>query len=166
MSIRRVLVALATVAIAAGVGLGPAGASGPRIGPHQEFVGLVNGSTGQQQPATIAVACPGPGQGQTTHPLPHQSLEVSLPAAAGGTVGNTGPRAHHIEAYLGIPPSGTPSGGLATFRHYGHQRPIPTSITVPCSGKGYITFIPFPRVPGRTVPFVVPVEYANIATSS
>lgn len=163
MSTRRVLAFIAIVGAAFAGTLGTAGAAGPRIGPHQEFVGLVNGSTGQHDPAVIKVACPGPGQGQTTHPLPHQSLEVSLPAAVGGTVGNTGPDATHISAYFGIPPSGAASGGLATFKHYGHKKPIPTSLTVPCSGSGYITFIPFPRVPGETVPFVVPVEYANIA---
>jgi hypothetical protein len=163
MSTRRAAVFAVVVAATIGMSVGAAGAAHPRIRPNQEFVGLVNGSTGQQSPAVIKVACPGPEQGKTTHPLPHQTLAVSLPASTGGTVGNTGPDATHINAYFGIPPSGAASGGLATFKHYGHKKPIPTSITVPCSGKAYITFLPFPRVPGQTVGFVVPVEFANIA---
>jgi hypothetical protein len=164
MSIRRVLAVVAVIGMTVAVGVGSAAASGPRIAPNQEFVGLVNGSTGQHAPAQIKVACPGPAQGQTTHPLPHQSLEVSLPASTGGTVGHTGPRARRISTFLGIPPSGTATGGgLPTFTHYGNKKPIPTSLTVPCSGSGYITFIPFPRVPGKTVAFVVPVDYVNVA---
>ena len=166
MSTRRALAFLAITAAVVAATIGTAGASpahGPRIGPNQVFVGRVNGSTGQQQPAVIKVACPGPAQGQTTHPLPHQTLEVSPPASTAATVGHTGPDATHIDAFLGIPPSGTVTGDLATFTHYGHAKRLPTSITVPCSGSGYITFIPFPRVPGETVAFVVPVTYANIA---
>jgi hypothetical protein len=164
MTGRRVLAFVAVVGTAFAGMLGAAAATGPRIGPNQQFVGLVNGSTGQHDPAVITVACPGPVRaGETTHPLAHQTLEVRLSASADGTVGNTGPKARRISAYLGIPPSGTATGGLATFRYYGHKKPIPTSISVPCSGSGSITFIPFPRVPGETVAFVVPVEYANIA---
>ena len=165
MSTRRILAVVAVIGAALALTLGTAAATGPRIGPNQSFVGLVNGSTGQQQPAVIKVACPGPAQGQTTHPLPHQSLEVNLPTSTATTVGHTGPDARYISAFLGVPPSGTATAGLATFHHYGNKKPIPTSITVPCSGRGYITFIPFPRVPGETVSFVVPITYANIAVT-
>src|SRR3954469_11094229 len=104
MPTRRALAVLAIIGVAVGTSLAAAGASGPRVRPNQDFVGLVNGSTGQQTPAEITVACPGPAHGQTTHPLAHQTLEVSLPAAAGQTVGHTGPRARYISAFLGIPP--------------------------------------------------------------
>lgn len=163
MSIRRAVVFAAVVATTIGTGVGVASATHPRIRPNEEFVGLVNGSTGGHQPAVVKVACPSPDPNQRTHPLPHQTLAVSIPAASGGTVGNTGPDATHITAVFGIPPSSTATGGLATFKHFGHAKPIPTSISVPCSGTGYITFLPFPRVPGETVPFVVPIEFANIA---
>jgi hypothetical protein len=163
MPARRIVVLAVVVVVAIGTGAGAAGAAHPRIRPNQEFVGLVNGSTGQREPAVITVACPGPQHGRRTHPLPHQTLAVSLPASTGGTVGNTGPEATHITAYFGVPPSSTASGGLATFRRYGREKPIPTSISVPCSGQGFITFLPFPRVPGETVGFVVPVEFADIA---
>jgi hypothetical protein len=165
MAARRATILALVVATAIGTGVGAAGAADaagggrhPRIGPNQEFVGLVNGSTGQKSPAEIRVACPGPSRGQTAHPLPHQSLAVRLPAATTGTVGRTGPAARRISAFLVIPPSAAATGGLATFRHYGRRKAIPTSITVPCSGSGYVTFVPFPRAPGESVPFVVPVE--------
>jgi hypothetical protein len=166
----RRLSALA-VLVAATIGLGittagaaPAGHAHPRVGPNQAFVGLVNGSTGQPTHAVIRVACPGPASGTTTHPLPDQTLAVSLPAAVAPTVGRTGPDAKHISAFMGIPPAAASStDGIATFTHYGRTKPIPTTLNVPCSGSGYITFIPFPRVPGETQAFVVPVDYDNIA---
>jgi hypothetical protein len=156
------------VAVAATIGLGAptaATAAGhPRIGPHQQFIGLVNGSSGVHAHAQVRVACPGPVQdGRTTHPLPHQTLEVTLPPAAGVPVGDTGPRGTHINVYLGIPPSAAGAGGVATFVHYGRSQPIPATLTVPCSGSGYFTFMPFPRDPGKSKAFVVPFDYANIA---
>ncbi len=83
--------------------------------------------------------------------------------AATAKVGFTGPRGDHINAYMGIPPSATDSGGIASFAYYNVAKPIPTTLTVPCSGTGYITFIPFPRDPGKSRSFVVPVDYVNIA---
>jgi hypothetical protein len=77
--------------------------------------------------------------------------------------GYTGAFANRITAYLGIPPTASGTGGIATFYYYGTPKPIPTTLTVPCSGSGYITFIPFPRDPGVSRGFVVPVDYVNIA---
>ena len=171
MSVRRTLVTGMLVLTALGlniVGISAASAaSGPKIGPNQEFVGLVNGSTGLNQHAVIKVACPGPAQGQTTHPLEGQTLSVSLPASTGGTVGDTGPRGRHITVFQGIPPESATTAsaaakGLPTFTHYGTKK-LPTSITVPCSGTGYFTFMPFPRDPGASRAFVVAVDFANIA---
>jgi hypothetical protein len=135
-----------------------------RIGPRQVFVGLVNGSTGATAPAQIRVACAGPVEpGETTHPLAHQPLEVEPPSAVDANVGRTGRFATHISAFVGIPPAATDASGIATFRYYGVRKPIPTTLNVPCSGSGYITFMPLPRDPGRSRAFVVPVEYVNIA---
>lgn len=166
MSTRRTLIFGVTLAAAAGLNLGSAsgaGAKGPRVGPNQQFVGLVNGSTGRQEHAQIRVACPGPGEGQTTHPLEGQTLSVSPPPSAGGTVGDTGPRGRRINVYMGIPPTASSAGGVASFTHYGKKKPIPTTLDVPCSGSGYMTFMAFPRDPGASRAFVVPVDYVNIA---
>jgi hypothetical protein len=169
--VRRTLMA-ATAALAVTLlmvaGAGAASASRPgKIGPNQAFVGLVNGKTGAGSHAQVRVACAGPIRpGETTHPLPNQPLEVMRPSAAAANFANTGAHGTHITAFLGIPPSaGTPpsSGALPTFWHYGVEKPIPTTIEVPCSGSGYITFIPFPRDPGSSKAFVVPVDFVNIA---
>jgi len=152
-------VVLSTTAASASTAAGHA-----RIGPNQIFVGRVNGSSGLDGHAQIRVACPGPGTGGTTHPLPHQPLEVDPPAAVAGVHGDTGRYATAVDAYLGIPPTTGAAGGIATFKHYGRAKSIPTTLTVPCSGSGYITFMPVPRDPGTSRAFVVPVDYVNIAT--
>jgi hypothetical protein len=167
--LRRGLLATVTflAATALVVGTGPAGAAIPpqgKIAPHQFFVGLVNGNSGIGHHAQIRVACPGPiRRGETTHPLPHQPLEVVRPAAILTNDGYTGAHGTHVNAYLGIPPSATTSGGIATFAYYGVKKAIPTTLNVPCSGTGYITFVPLPRDPGSSRAFVVPVDFVNIA---
>jgi hypothetical protein len=135
-----------------------------RIGPNQLFVGLVNGNSGMSSHAQILVACGGPVQpGETTHPLAHQRVDVTLAPSTAANVGDTGPSATHISAFLGIPPASASAGGIATFTHYGVRKPIPTTLDVPCSGSGYITFIAFPRDPGTSRTYVVPVDFDNIA---
>ena len=167
--LRRALV-LAVTVVGASVlvtGAGTAGALTPppgKIGPHQYFIGLVNGNSGIGHHAQVRVACPGPIRpGETTHPLAHQPLEVVRPAAILTKDGYTGADGTQINAYLGIPPTATGSGGIATFRYYGVSKPIPTTLNVPCSGSGFITFVPFPRDPGVSRAFVVPVDFVNIA---
>jgi hypothetical protein len=169
--VRRTFAAAGVVVAASLLLMASAGAASTlpnKIGPNQAFVGLVNGKTGVGPHAQVRVVCPGPaGQpGQTGHPVANQPLEVARPSAVAANFGDTGPRGTHISAFLGIPPSGgTPptTGALPTFWHYGVQKPIPTSINLPCSGSGYITFMPFPRDPGKSKAFVVPVDFVNIA---
>jgi len=168
--VRRTLVAAGAAVAATLLMVASAGAATTlpgKIGPNQAFVGLVNGKTGVGTHAQIRVACPGPvHNGETTHPLPHQPLEVTRPSAVAANFGNTGAHGTHISAFMGIPPSGaTPptTGALPTFWRYGVKKPIPTTINVPCSGTGYITFIPFPRDPGSSKAFVVPVDFVNVA---
>ena len=135
-----------------------------KIGPNQIFVGLVNGQSGISHHAQVLVACPGPVvPGETTHPLAHQPVEVDQPEVINANFGNTGRSASHISAFLGIPPAASNGSGIATFTHYGVPKPIPTTLTVPCSGSGFITFMPFPRDPATSRAFVVPVDYVNIA---
>ena len=153
MSLRRVSTLLAlSVGVWAIAMNATSAASTPRrgrIGPNQAFIGLVNGSPGIGTPAQILVACPGPiFPGETTHPLAGQHLEVQPPPPVGTAFGDTGPDGNRVTAYLGIPPAASATaGGLATFTHYGSPRPIPTTITVPCAGSGFVTFMPWPRDP-------------------
>ena len=167
--LRRALVATVTLlaATALVVGTSPSGAAVPpqgKIGPREYFVGLVNGNSGLSHHAQIRVACPGPVRsGETTHPLPNQPLEVTRPVAILTKDGYTGSNGTQINAYYGIPPTATSTGGIATFFRYGVKKAIPTTLNVPCSGTGHITFISFPRDPGVSRAFVVPVEFVNIA---
>lgn len=162
--VRTVMFVAATALVLGTASAGAAISPHGRIGPRQVFIGLVNGDPGINHHAQIRVACPGPIRpGQTTHPLAHQPLKVTRRAATGTKFGYTGPRGTHINAYLGIPPSASDSGGIATFTYYDAPKPIPTTLDVPCSGSGHITFIPFPRDPGKSRAFVVPVDFVNIA---
>ena len=161
---RTVTFIAATVLVVGTAAAGAAIQPGGKIGPHQAFVGTVNHNNGLKTHAQIRVACPGPIRpGERTHPLGHQPLAVSRVAAVAAKFGNTGAHGTHINAYLGIPPSATDAGGIASFTHYDAPKPIPTTLSVPCSGSGYITFISFPRDPGTSRSFVVPVDYVNIA---
>jgi hypothetical protein len=156
----------AAVAVATLIAVpGAAGATRSAIAPNQTFVGLVNGSTGLTTPAPIYVACAGPiNPGETTHPLAGQTLEVE-PASDPTDAGNTGPLGDRISAFQGVPPSaaGATSSRLPTFRSYDAAKPLPTTITVPCTGTGDISFLPFPRDPGASRAFVVSVEFVNLA---
>jgi hypothetical protein len=168
---RAVAVAIAAavsmLAVLAGSGAARAASSGA-VGPNQYFVGTVNHRTGLQAPAPVRVACAGPaGPNRTTHPLAHQPVAVVRASASNSNAGFTGPQGARISSYLGIPPSaagtGAASGSLPSFTEYGAPQDLPTSITVPCSGTGYITFIPWPRAPGQSRAFVMRVQYVNIA---
>lgn len=155
----------AVLAVAVAV-LGLAGVVGAathvKIAPHQIFTASVNGSHGTPAPAVIRVVCPGPGAGQTGHPLPHQTISVDLAPSASTRNGFTGSNATSIAVFFGAPP---PSDRTTrpTFLRYGVNKPIPTSLTVPCSGTGVITFVPFPESPSTSRSVGVPVEYANLA---
>jgi hypothetical protein len=162
--VRTVMFVSAAVLVVGVAGAGAAIQPGGKIGPHQAFIGLVNHNSGIKTHAQIRVACPGPIRpGERTHPLAHQPLVVTRPEVIQGKFGNTGAHGTHINAYLGIPPVATDSGGIATFTQYDTPKPIPTTLSVPCSGSGFITFIPFPRDPGTSRSFVVPVDFVNIA---
>jgi hypothetical protein len=133
-----------------------------RIRPHQYFSGMVNGSTGHPNPAIIKLVCPGPAGG-TGHPLGGQSVEVSLTASTNANAGYTANAGRSISVFFGVlPPSGSAVGQL-TFTRYGVSMPIPTSVTLPCSGSGVVGFLPFPRTPPISRAAVVPVVYANVA---
>ena len=172
---RRGAVPLAAIAVAVLTIASPAARAAARtthpIRANQFFVGTVNHNNGRHGPAPVRVACAGPvHQGETTHPLAHQPLEV-LRVSSGTNTGSTGPHGNRVTAYLGIPPAApaaagaprAPATGLPTFTRYGAPQPIPTSINVPCSGRGYITFMPWPRDPGVARAYVVPIEYVNVA---
>jgi hypothetical protein len=129
------------------------------IRPHQHFVGLINGSTGTPQPATIRMACFGPIQpGQTGHPFGGQTVAVQRVAATANS-GFTGDRTTSIGAFFGPPPPSGTSASYVDFTTYG-QKALPTSLTLPCSGSGKVSFVPLPVDP-TSRDFVVPVRFVG-----
>ena len=127
------------------------GAAGPvqdpiPIEPNGFFSGYINGHPPGQ--AIIFTSCFGPiTPGETGHPLGNQTIEVKPANAAGSAVdvGYTGSAAHSIVATLG--PSAAANSVIADFTSYYVIDDIPTTITVPCSGSGVVTFTPLPTSP-------------------
>ncbi len=150
------LAASATMSTAAGA------AAHQRVGPHQYFDGLVNGSIGAGKPAIIKVVCPGP-EGRSGHPLGGQTVEVTEPKAILSTSGYTGKHATSIGVFFGAPPPTAVGPGQVSFARYGVAKPIPTSLSLPCGGTGHVTFVPFPQSPPTSRAATVKVEYANVA---
>jgi hypothetical protein len=160
---RLPLVVGATFMAAASTGVTMAWAQGgPGTGPirpHQPFLGLINGNDGVNGPVTINMACYGPVKpGQTGHPMAGQSVGVAQPEVIEGTFGNTGSRGTSIGAFFGAPPP-TASAGSVVFHHYG-TRKMPTSLMLPCSGSGTVTFVALPMSPSERS-FGVPVTFAG-----
>ncbi|MGA3149750.1 MAG: hypothetical protein ABSF33_20095 [Acidimicrobiales bacterium] len=161
---RRLLLLSACLALAASWALSvPAGAAGhDKIGPHQYFDGLVNGSIGVGHPAIVKVVCPGPAS-RTGHPLAGQTVEVTEPKVVLSTSGYTGNKATSIDVFFGAPPPAAEGPGPVNFTKYGVAKSIPTSLDLPCSGTGHVTFVPFPQSPPTSRAATVAVQYVNVA---
>jgi hypothetical protein len=149
------LLAAGTIAAATGTSLVSAGASpGPLVGPNQLFAGFVNGN---HFSPTVRMACFGPIRpGETGHPLAGQTFSVQLEVDVPG--GFTGSSANRIVAFFAPVPSAVVSG--VVLRRYGVAAPIPTSLTLPCSGRGDAEFAPQPAT-GHARPDVVPVTFVG-----
>ena len=131
------------------------------VGPKQYFVGQVFGATAQ---SVIEVSCA--GVATSGHPVPGQTVDVLLllpPVPV--TAGYTGDLAVEIDAAL-IFPTGPVSEKIpiATFTQYALKLPIPTSITVPCSGSAIMNFSPYPLDSGT--PSNVQVTFVSPGVSS
>jgi hypothetical protein len=108
------------------------------------------------------VACA--GTATVGHPFPGQSVEIqqlAVPssAAAPGYTGNFGVEVNADLIWSqGTVTTVTP---IATFTSYGVQLPVPTSITVPCSGSGVMSFMPSPNPDNSGTPSNVSVTFAS-----
>jgi hypothetical protein len=164
MRIRVGALGLGTIAA---LSLGVADVAGAQpvvhVGPNQYFTASVNGSNGYPQPVVIRMACFGPiSLGQTGHPMAGQTVEVSLAGPNTTHTGFTGPSATSIGAFFGPPPPlVSAGGGDVNFTDYGVAKPIPTSLNLPCGGRGQVTFVPLPMSPPTSRPAVVPVYYVG-----
>ena len=173
MRVHRSFWALATAALvvpsALLLGVGPAGAgtAKPPIRPNQQFIGLVNGSSGRAAPVTVLVACPGPlFPGETGHPFPGQTLEVVQPDVVVGNFGSTGAHGSSIRVFFGPPPpaalpAATAAGTDLVFGHYNVVKPIPRSLNLPCSGTSTAVFLPQPFDQPNARPALVRVQFAS-----
>jgi hypothetical protein len=141
-----------------------AAASGPvqdpiPVGPNMFFTALVNGKSAN---AVVTVVCPGPVTGTSTgHPISGQTLEVLtvLPPVT-TTVGYTGSAAHSIDAIFSAPPSASVNPPVVLTSFFAPV-PIPTTLNLPCSGSGVVSFVPIPTSPtARGV--AVTVTFVNI----
>jgi hypothetical protein len=148
-AVPRIAIASAAVAVAGGVLALPAAAQAGTVGPKQYFQGEVFGVVASNAQDVIEVACAS-SAAATGHPLPGQSVAVHqiFPpvTASPGYTGNFGTK---IAADL-IWSRGTISVliPIATLTTYDAPAAIPTSITVPCSGSGVMSFSPSPDPDG------------------
>lgn len=141
----RIAIASASALIATGALTIPAAAQTGPVGPKQYFYGQVLGAASSTTQNVIEVGCAGPAT--TGHPLAGQYVEVQqvFPPVT-TTLGYTGNFGAAINTDLiwshGTITVVTP---VAKFSGYGVSMPIPTSITVPCSGGGVMNFAPSPN---------------------
>jgi hypothetical protein len=161
----RVAGVLGVVVLALSSAALPASAAGT-VGPKQYFTGLINGKNGNSAiPIAIHMACFGPIRpGQTGHPMGGQTLAVHQlfpPTPTAGSLGYTG-TGSQIGVFFNAPPpaEARASGGTPTFRQYDQPQPLPSSLTLPCAGRGTVWFTPIPVVPpSRSAS--VPVEFVG-----
>lgn len=129
---KRIVVLTVSTLVTLGIGAGTAASATASILPGQLFVGFVND---QRPTASIQMACFGPIRpGQTGHPIAGQTLRVQRSVDVPG--GNTGSAGHRIQAIFGTPAVAV----AATFRDYG-TLPLPTWLTLPCGGRGNVSFV-------------------------
>jgi hypothetical protein len=142
-----VVVVIATVAT-------PAAATTP-IRPNQHYIGLVNA---EHTGAVIYVVCPGPAAGQTGPPAGGQTVAVRKVHSGGGYTGSS---AREIWAQFG-----KDQFHVVGFTAYNVDKPIPTSLQLPCQGTGTVTFTTcFGTLPcaANSKPDTVTVTFENIA---
>jgi len=134
------------------------------VDENQVFRGLVNGSTGAGNPAIIRMACFGPITPErfTGHPFAGQTVEVvRVPHLLPGfpDVGLTGANADSIQVdFDGAMSDG--SDPSLTLTEYNVKVEIPTSLELPCDGRGTVNFIPAPAGEFERVASV-PVEFVG-----
>jgi hypothetical protein len=156
---RAVLLAAVTAALAVATPVMAAAGSHSKVAPHEFFSATVNGSTGEEGPVKVAVVCAGPSA--TGHPLAGQTVGVKLvpvPSSGATSLGYTGSNGTSIGAFFGAPPPANGTGaGSVNFRVY-RTKLIPTSLVLPCSGSGHVTFVPLPNLPPAQG-ISIPVEF-------
>ena len=152
------IVSLVAALASVGVGSGVANAQQP-IGPHQHFIGLVNGSNSGP---VVYTMCPGPIRPGRTGPVAGGQT-MSVAEVAHGR-GYTGPFSQIYSWF--VPASAANAPTMLKFTTYGTEQTIPTSVRVPCDGKGEVEFSSCPYLApcaSGWVPDLVSVRFVDIA---
>jgi hypothetical protein len=155
---RGITVAFAIIACV-GTGGAVAAAQTP-ISPQQHFVGIVNGKQGS---VVVYTVCPGPARHRTGPVKKGQTMAVAEVANGHGDTGPFG----QINAWFQPVPAGT-RPVMLTFKQYGEPQRIPSSVRVPCSGKGKAVFSSCPYLAPCAfgfIPDTVKVTFENIAVT-
>lgn len=108
------------------------------IRPNQTFIGEVNS---QSANAVIRMDCFGPtSQGQLGHPLDGQFVEA-LPVInpTSKDLGYTGSAARQVNVTFG---GSADAAALVVLTSWAVPGKIPTTLQLPCSGTGTVTFAP------------------------
>jgi len=131
--------AAAALGVVAAPSAGAAGVLQP-IGPHESFVGQVNGVT---VGAAIKVGCFGPVTSTSTgHPLAGQTVAVQIEAdPTSKDDGYTGDAANQVAVEFDSLPT---SSAALLLHYYGVTAEIPTTLSLPCEGTGTVVFVPGP----------------------
>jgi len=141
---RTLLSVVVASVVMAVVGAGPALARGP-IGPHQHFVGLVNGASSN---GVVRVVCGGPVYAGRTGPVAGgQTMSVRQVPAGRGYTGLFG------SVYAWFVPQSSAVGAppMRKFTTYGRPQAVPTRARVPCGGPGQVEF--------SSCPYLAPCAY-------
>jgi hypothetical protein len=151
---------LATAALLVIINVAPTPAlAATMIGPHQHFVGLVNGSG--RNPAVYTV-CAGPVWNGRTGPVAgDQAMSVARVRHGGGF---TGPFSHLYAWFVPTSTSSRPT--LVRFTYYGKAVTVPTAIQVPCEGPGQVEFSPCPYLApcaAGWTPYRLSIRFVDIA---
>jgi hypothetical protein len=158
---RALLVPALALALAVlSVGGSTAEAAQP-IGPQQHFRGVVNGS---KQDAVVHTVCAGPSAPGRTGPVAGGQTVAVVRGRAGG--GFTGPFTQ-VYAWF-VPAQPWPAPTQLVLTAYGTKVAIPTSVQVPCDGKGTVEFTSCPYLspcPFGWVPTAVHVRFVDIAAA-
>ena len=145
---------------------GEAAAAQTPIAPQQHFVGAVNGKQGSAalDRAVVETVCPGPAGGHRTGPVKKgQTMAVARAAKGPGDTGLFS----HIYAWFQPAPAGTKPVAL-TFTQYAEPQGIPSSVRVPCSGKGEAVFSSCPYLApcaAGFIPDTLQVTFKNVAVT-
>ena len=103
--------------------------------------------------------CSAPAPPTRGGPFLGSRSKVTTAGSAATNLGYTGTKAHAIDANLATASGMTAS--LARFTSYGAAVAFPTSLPVPCSGRGVVSFDPTPGSK-KAKPAYVTVTFSNV----